>query len=160
MGGAPPSALWATDPAGFGQVGCVYTAQGFEYDWNGVIIGPDLVWRGDGWRAVREANRDPDFRSRTKVTDHEFGRLVRNVYKVLLTRGMVGTVFYSPDPETNDMLRDLVGRSRPSSWPERHARRPSHNRWLGRSHTCLAVRRSLAILMGFRVWQKWLKIEQ
>ena len=111
VGGAPPSALWATDPAGFGQVGCVYTAQGFEYDWNGVIIGPDLVWRGEGWRAVREANRDPDFRSRTKVTDHEFGRLVRNVYKVLLTRGMVGTVLYSPDPQTNDMLRGLVGPS-------------------------------------------------
>jgi hypothetical protein len=34
---------------------------------------------------------------------------VRNVYKVLLTRGMVGTVLYSPDPETNDMLRGLVG---------------------------------------------------
>jgi hypothetical protein len=109
VGGAPPSALWATDPAGFGQVGCVYTAQGFEYDWNGVIIGPDLVWRADGWRAVREASRDPDFRSRTRVTDHEFGRLVRNVYKVLLTRGMAGTVLYSPDPQTNDMLRALVG---------------------------------------------------
>jgi uncharacterized protein len=109
VGGAPPSMLWATDPAGFSQVGCVYTAQGFEYDWSGVIIGPDLVWRGEGWRAVREANRDPDFRSRTKVTDHEFGRLVRNVYKVLLTRGMVGTVIHSPDPETNTMLRGLVG---------------------------------------------------
>lgn len=109
VGGAPPSMLWATDPAGFGQVGCVYTAQGFEYDWSGVIIGPDLVWRGDGWRAVREANRDPDFRSRTRVNDLEFERLVRNVYKVLLTRGMVGTVLYSPDPETNDMLHSLVG---------------------------------------------------
>jgi uncharacterized protein len=111
VGGAPPSALWATDPAGFGQVGCVYTAQGFEYDWNGVIIGPDLVWRSDGWVAVRDASRDPKLRSRAQVTDHEFGRLVRNVYKVLLTRGMVGTVIYSPDPETNAMLRDLVGPS-------------------------------------------------
>ena len=45
VGGAPPAALWATDPAGFGQVGCVYTAQGFEYDYAGVILGPDLVWR-------------------------------------------------------------------------------------------------------------------
>jgi uncharacterized protein len=108
VGGAPPAALWATDPAGFGQVGCVYTAQGFEYDWNGVIIGPDMVWRGDRWVARREANKDPDFRSRSKVTDHEFERLVRNVYKVLLTRGMVGTVIYSPDAETNVMLRSLV----------------------------------------------------
>ena len=42
---APPSALWATMNGGFDQVGCVYTAQGFEYDWSGVIIGPDLVVR-------------------------------------------------------------------------------------------------------------------
>ncbi len=111
VGGAPPAALWATDPAGFGQVGCVYTAQGFEYDWNGVIIGPDLVWRGDGWQAVRSANRDPDFRSRAKVDDTEFDRLIRNVYKVLLTRGMVGTVIYSPDPETRDLLRSLADRA-------------------------------------------------
>ena len=66
VGGAPPSALWATDPAGFGQVGCVYTAQGFEYDWNGVIMGPDLVWRDGGWIAGRDASRDPDLRSRRR----------------------------------------------------------------------------------------------
>jgi len=107
-GGAPPAALWATDPAGFGQVGCIYTAQGFEYDWNGVIIGPDLVWRGNAWAAVRSANRDPDFRSLTRVPDLEFGRLVRNVYKVLLTRGMVGTILYSPDPQTRELLHSLV----------------------------------------------------
>ena len=52
--GAPPAALWASRPEGFGQVGCVYTAQGFEYDWNGVIIGPDLVWRKDRWVAQRK----------------------------------------------------------------------------------------------------------
>lgn len=107
--GAPPAALWATDPAGFAQVGCVYTAQGFEYDWNGVIIGRDLVWRTDTWRSVRDANKDPNLRSRTRVSDHEFERLVRNVYKVLLTRGMIGTILYSPDPETNAKLRELVG---------------------------------------------------
>jgi uncharacterized protein len=108
-GGAPPSALWATDPAGFGQVGCVYTAQGFEYDWNGVIIGPDLVWRGNDWAVIRSANKDPEFRSQTRVPDLEFSRLIRNVYKVLLTRGMIGTVIYSPDAETRELLHDLVG---------------------------------------------------
>jgi hypothetical protein len=108
VGGAPPSSLWATDPAGFGQVGCVYTAQGFEYDWNGVIIGPDLVWRDRGWVANRTASKDPNFRSRTTVTDLEFERLVRNVYKVLLTRGMIGTAICSPDEETRAMLRSLV----------------------------------------------------
>lgn len=67
IGDAPPSALWATEDGGFGQIGCVYTAQGFEYDWSGVIIGDDLVW-GDGrFVTVRDNNRDPNFRSKTLV---------------------------------------------------------------------------------------------
>ncbi|WP_330281724.1 DUF2075 domain-containing protein [Streptomyces sp. NBC_00588] len=110
VSGAPPSALWATDPAGFGQVGCVYTAQGFEYDWSGVIIGPDLVWRGDRWVTDRTASKDPVFKRSTP--DADVDRLIRNTYKVLLTRGMVGTVVYSTDPETQEKLRELVGTER------------------------------------------------
>jgi uncharacterized protein len=112
VGAAPPSALWATAEGGFEQVGCVYTAQGFEYSWNGVILGPDLVWRGDRWVAKRQHNRDPDFRSTKSVDDASFERLVRNVYKVLLTRGMVGTVLYSTDDETQAKLRSLMVPSR------------------------------------------------
>jgi DUF2075 family protein len=115
VGGAPPSALWASDPAGFGQVGCVYTAQGFEYDWNGVLIGPDLVWRNDRWTTDRSRNKDPDFRNRAKVSDEEFDALVRNVYKVLLSRGMRGTLLFSTDPETHAFLQRLV------STPEQQA---------------------------------------
>lgn len=108
VGGAPPAPLWATDPAGFGQVGCIYTAQGFEYDYAGVIIGPDLVWRGDAWKIVRSANKDPALRSLTQVPDADFDRLVRNVYKVLLTRGMQGVGIYSPDPETLRHIASLT----------------------------------------------------
>ncbi|MFG2147599.1 DNA/RNA helicase domain-containing protein [Streptomyces sp. NPDC048696] len=107
VAGAPPAALWATDPAGFGQVGCVYTAQGFEYDWSGVIIGPDLVWRGDRWITDRTATKDPVFKKSTP--DADVDRLIRNTYKVLLTRGMIGTVVYSTDAETREKLRELTG---------------------------------------------------
>ncbi|MFH8774025.1 MULTISPECIES: DNA/RNA helicase domain-containing protein [unclassified Streptomyces] len=107
ISGAPPSALWATDPAGFGQVGCVYTAQGFEYDWSGLIIGPDLVWRGDRWITDRTQSKDPVFKKST--SDADVDRLIRNTYKVLLTRGMVGTIVYSTDPETREKLRELGG---------------------------------------------------
>ncbi|WP_053912912.1 DUF2075 domain-containing protein [Streptomyces sp. SCSIO 75703] len=106
VSGAPPAALWATDPAGFGQVGCVYTAQGFEYDWSGVILGPDLLWRGDRWVTDRTASKDPVFKKAT--SDADVDRLIRNTYKVLLTRGMVGTMVYSTDPETREKLRELA----------------------------------------------------
>jgi hypothetical protein len=107
VGAAPPSALWATMNGGFDQVGCVYTAQGFEYDWSGVIIGPDLVARQGRTITVREANKDPEFRKRS-VTDLQYERHIRNIYKVLLTRGMAGTVIYAVDPQTQEFLAELI----------------------------------------------------
>ncbi|MCO6008269.1 DUF2075 domain-containing protein [Actinoallomurus purpureus] len=107
VGDAPPSALWATFDGGFEQVGCVYTAQGFEYDWSGVILGPDIVARNGRLVTVREANKDPDFKRRS-VTDLQYARHIRNIHKVLLTRGMVGTVIYAVDPETREFLADLL----------------------------------------------------
>ncbi|MFC7742227.1 DNA/RNA helicase domain-containing protein [Nocardiopsis composta] len=106
VGGAPPSALWATAEGGFDQVGCVYTAQGFEYDWSGVILGPDLLFRDGRLIVDRKANKDPDLRK--SMTDEEAGALVRNIYKVLLTRGMKGTILYSTDAETQEFLRGLI----------------------------------------------------
>lgn len=73
-----------------------------------MILGPDLVWREGIWRSARGANKDPDFKNRAKVSDHDFDRLVRNVYKVLLTRGMRGVALYSTDRATQDHLHDLI----------------------------------------------------
>ncbi|MET9712079.1 DUF2075 domain-containing protein [Nocardiopsis alba] len=105
--GVPPSALWATEEGGFDQVGCVYTAQGFEYDWSGVILGPDLLFRHGHLVIDRAANRDPAMKK--TATDEEAEALIRNTYKVLLTRGMRGTILYSTDPETQEYLVSLVG---------------------------------------------------
>ena len=89
-------------------VGCVYTAQGFEYDWSGVIIGPDLIARQGRMKTIREANKDPAFKSQKTVTDLQYGRHIRNIYKVLLTRGMAGTVIYAVDPQTQEFLAELI----------------------------------------------------
>ncbi|WP_233358771.1 DUF2075 domain-containing protein [Thermomonospora amylolytica] len=107
VGDAPPSALWATQNGGFEQVGCVYTAQGFEYDWNGVILGPDIVYRDGRLVTVRTKSKDPALKPRT-VSDEQADRLIRNTYKVLLTRGMKGTVLYSVDPPTQEFLARLI----------------------------------------------------
>ena len=66
--GAPGRSLWATDDGGFGQIGCVYTAQGFEYDWSGVILGADLVWRDGRFVSDVRESKDPAFRGRTVPT--------------------------------------------------------------------------------------------
>lgn len=107
VGNAPASALWATQDGGFEQIGCVYTAQGFEYDWNGVIIGPDLAYRDGRLVTVRSASMDPELKKRD-VTDQQADHLIRNTYKVLLTRGMIGTLIHSVDPETQEFIQKLM----------------------------------------------------
>src|SRR6202034_2734225 len=86
---------------------CVSTAQELGYDWSGVILGPDLVARDGRVVTVREANKDPDFKKRS-VTDLQYDRHIRNIYKVLLTRGMAGTVIYATDPQTQELLAELI----------------------------------------------------
>lgn len=69
-------------------------------------MGPDLVWRTDRWIVDRSASKDPSF---TKATSYEdIDQLIRNTYKVLLTRDMVGTIVYSTDPETREKLQSLI----------------------------------------------------
>lgn len=102
---APESHYWASDDRGFGQVGCVYTAQGFEYDWAGVIFGPDFVRREGNWVARAGFSHDPAVK---KAETIHFQALIRNTYKVLLTRGMRGVCVYSTDPETQEYLETLA----------------------------------------------------
>ncbi len=105
--GAPDADFWATDPRGAGQIGCVYTAQTFEFDWVGVVIGPDLVWRENRFIVDRAATRDPELRSRS-IAEDDVNRCVRNAYHVLLTRGVKGVVIYAADDDTRDALRGHV----------------------------------------------------
>lgn len=103
----PESSQWATDPRGFGQIGCIYTAQNFEFDWTGVIIGPDLVWRGDYFEVDRTKTHDGKLKQKT-VSDEQVDRLVRHAYHVLLTRARTGIVIYSEDEGTRNALRTLI----------------------------------------------------
>ncbi|MEP7027125.1 MAG: DUF2075 domain-containing protein [Candidatus Eisenbacteria bacterium] len=104
-----PYVLWANQPERVREVGCIYSAQGFEFDYFGVILGNDLVWRdGVGWVASRDASMDPMI-SRRKLSQADLLALLQQTYRVLLTRGMKGTFVYSTDWETQLMLTRLIG---------------------------------------------------
>ncbi|MFI6306759.1 DNA/RNA helicase domain-containing protein [Amycolatopsis thailandensis] len=105
-GPVPKTHFWATDDGGGRQVGCIYTAQGLEYDYGAVILGPDLVRRGNSWVATPETNEDPGI-PRDIDPDH-YLRLAANTYWVLATRASLGCRLYSADPETQEFLTSLV----------------------------------------------------
>jgi DUF2075 family protein len=112
--GIPKSNYWASDPGGLEQVGCVYTAQGFEYDFAGVIFGSDLVWRPrSGWSGQPEFSRDSVVKRGGKTDPSGFATLVKHTYRVLLTRGLQGCYVYFEDDRTRDFFLSRV------EWPER-----------------------------------------
>ncbi len=96
--GVPPSSFWASDRNGINQVGCVYTAQGFEFDYVGVIFGRDLRWdpASETWIGASGASHD----SIVKRSGDRFTDLVKRTYRVLLTRGLKGCYVYSEVPDT------------------------------------------------------------
>ena len=109
--GIPKSDFWASDPRGIEQVGCVYTAQGFEFDYVGVIFGPDLVYRtlDGGWVGQRDQSHDRIVRS--GVTEQQFTDFVKSTYRVLLTRGLRGCYVYFVDAPTRDFFLSRIERA-------------------------------------------------
>ncbi|NMO57586.1 DUF2075 domain-containing protein [Actinoplanes sp. TBRC 11911] len=107
--GYPDHSGWAHNPRGADQVGSVFTAQGFEFQRCGVIIGGDLTWHEEPGRMEVDitASRYKDLVRLVKQHPEEAAR-VRNQYRVLLTRAMRRVVLYSTDPDTLKMLNSIV----------------------------------------------------
>jgi uncharacterized protein len=104
--GIPKASLWAYDPRGIDQIGCVYTAQGFEFDYVGVIIGRDLYYdpASGMWKGRPEESHD----TTVKRAKGDFVKLVQNTYRVLLSRGMKGCYLYFMDKDTENFVRSRM----------------------------------------------------
>ena len=94
---------WAVEPEGINQIGCVFSIQGLEIDYIGVIIGPDLTFDKESGclKAVpgithnMTSGGDPD-------------RYVKNIYRVLLSRGKKGCYVYCCDPSVTEYLKKCL----------------------------------------------------
>ncbi len=104
--GIPKSNFWAYDPEGINQIGCIYTAQGFEFDYVGVIFGKDLIHDLDvgGWTGDRSESHD----SVVKRSGDQFIELVKNTYRVLFSRGMKGCYVHFIDKDTERFFRSRI----------------------------------------------------
>lgn len=104
--GIPAESVWAYDPHGIDQIGCIYTAQGFEFDYVGVIFGNDLVYDPENARWSGDPKCSAD--SVVRRSGEEFLRNVKNTYRVLLTRGMKGCYVHFMNKATENFFRSRL----------------------------------------------------
>ena len=105
---------WATREDAFNEVGCVFSAQGVEFDYVGVVIGKDLVLD----KSTKTVKVDVDGHAKTdhtymnanfvKTQDNisKASKYIINAYKILLTRGIKGCCVYCEDDDLREYLEN------------------------------------------------------
>ncbi|WP_309064911.1 DNA/RNA helicase domain-containing protein [Microbacterium sp.] len=105
---------WINSAGSLEEVGSIHTVQGYDLNYAGVIIGPDLRLSESGEIvADREAYRDKKGKEDTghlkgAFSDDDLLVFIRNIYGVLLTRGMLGTYVYVCDSRLRIVFRELL----------------------------------------------------
>jgi len=102
--------LFAVKDDAVNQIGCIHTVQGLEFDYIGVIIGNDLRYDYEVGTvtAVYEEYKDAAGKKGLKNNQHELDELVKNIYKVLLSRGMKGCYLYCRDYGLQHYIRSRL----------------------------------------------------
>jgi DUF2075 family protein len=89
----------------------VHTSQGLEFDYVGVIVGDDLkfITDNDEYITEWEAYKDAKGKQGLRQNPTELNKLVRNVYRILLTRGIRGCYVYFTNREAGDYFKNRIG---------------------------------------------------
>lgn len=110
---------WINSPGSVDEVGSIHTVQGYDLNYAGVIIGPELRYDAASGRIIADRANYHDKKGKAdnrilgKVyTDDDLLRYIRNIYAVLLTRGMRGTYLYVVDAPLREHLRSVIGARR------------------------------------------------
>lgn len=113
---------WIASKTSLEEVGSIHTVQGYDLNYAGVIIGPDL--RIDPQTGLLAVDRTNYFDTKGKsnntmrgreTTDEDLLRYITNIYRVLLTRGMRGTYVYVCDPLLRKRFKGVLDASTGSS---------------------------------------------
>ncbi|MDX9691127.1 MAG: DUF2075 domain-containing protein [Acholeplasmataceae bacterium] len=106
---------FASDPKSIDEVGCIHTTQGMEFEYVGLIIGDDLLYR-DG-KIVTDYSKHPDGANefkrphQRKINKNDLeliDQLIRNTYRVLMTRGQKGCYIYCMDSSLAKYLKKQI----------------------------------------------------
>lgn len=86
------------------EVGCVHTTQGYDLSYAYVIIGPDLKFDSLTGKLVGDKDHYFDKKGKGGATDEQLTQYIKNIYYVLLTRGIYGTHVYVVDDELRNLF--------------------------------------------------------
>jgi uncharacterized protein len=103
---------WIRSETSLHEVGCIHTLQGEDLNYAGVIIGDEIYFDPKDQKIkIKPENYFDKNGTPVKGTDenHEdLIRFIKNIYYVLLSRGMLGTYVYIKDRNLKDYIKKIL----------------------------------------------------
>lgn len=109
---------YAFDDKSINFASSIYTTQGLEFDYVGVIIGDDMRYENDriATDVTKRAKIDRsvnDIKGKVRdkspavrrLAEEEAAEIIKNTYRTLMTRGMKGCYVFCTDEKLRDYLR-------------------------------------------------------
>ena len=105
---------WAIGENSVNEIGCIHTCQGLEFDYVGVIIGEDMRYENGQIITdfTKRASTDKSLSGIKKLYKEDrqaalekADELIKNTYRVLMTRGMKGCYIYCVDEGLQKYLK-------------------------------------------------------
>jgi DUF2075 family protein len=105
---------WINTSSSLNEVGSIHTVQGYDLNYCGVIIGRDLYFDEDTQKIRFDRSNYFDMKGMEGnrrlgryYSDDEIETYVKQIYRVLLTRGIFGTYVYVCEPKLRKYLSEL-----------------------------------------------------
>lgn len=100
---------WVNSSNAINEVGCIHTTQGYDLNYTGVIIGPELDYDFDSSSFIVYKDRYKDKNGKNTINDPlVLKNYVLNIYRTILFRGIQGTYIYACNPNLQKYLAQFV----------------------------------------------------
>lgn len=99
---------WINSPDSVNQIGCIHTIQGYDLNYAGVILGPEIDYDKKENKVTIDRSKYKDAKGKEDISDSELLTYIKNIYKTNLARGVLGTYVYACNQGLRDYLRQYM----------------------------------------------------
>ena len=100
---------WINSRNSINEIGCIHTTQGFDLNYAGIIIGPELDYNPETKTMIVFKERYKDVMGKVNIrNEKDLKEYILNIYKTLLARGIRGTYIYACNENLRTYLSELI----------------------------------------------------
>ncbi|MBF02430.1 MAG: hypothetical protein CMP76_03950 [Flavobacterium sp.] len=100
---------WVNSTNAINEVGCIHTTQGYDLNYTGIIIGPELDYDFKTQKFIVYKNNYKDKNGKNSIKDEDvLKEYIINIYKTIFLRGIEGTYVYVCNPNLKSYLSQYI----------------------------------------------------